>query len=305
MTTKIEWTDETWSPVTGCTKISPGCAHCYAEHMARRLAGRCGYPESPHHFDVTLHPDRLNQPLRWRKPRMIFVCSMSDLFHEDIPTEFIIRIFDTIRATPHHIYQILTKRPARMLSLLKHSLGMLTAWPLPGVWLGVTVENQKAANERIPLLLQTPAAVRFVSCEPLLGPLNLSGYLSCPECGGSGYVADGRGSAEPCGCNAEPRLDWVIVGGESGPGARPMHPDWVRSLRDQCQSAGVSFFFKQWGEWLPNVYGDKSIPNGTDFNVKHHLFDDGVAVARVGKKAAGRLLDGRTWDEMPRKGNTQ
>lgn len=295
MTAGIKWVDKTWNPVTGCTKISPGCKYCYAERAARRLAGRFGYPVNEP-FRVTLHPDRLDQPLRWREPRMILVCSMSDLFHEDIPTEFIIRIFDTIRATPHHIYQVLTKRPARMLSLLKHPLGMLTAWPLPNVWLGVTAENQQTADKRIPLLLQTPAAVRFVSCEPLLGSVDLSRYLSCPECGGSGYAVNGHGSGEPCGCNAGPWLDWVIVGGESGPGARPMHPDWVRSLRDQAQAAGISFLFKQWGEWAVET------TKGTITKVRRDQNDtQPIWMSRVGKKAAGRLLDGRTWDEIPKR----
>lgn len=224
---KIEWTDATWSPVTGCTKISSGCAHCYAERMARRLAGRCGYPESPHHFDVALHPDRLDQPLRWRKPRMIFVCSMSDLFHDDVPEQFIFRVLKITRNAPQHIYQILTKRPGRMCSVMREYYARLrTAYgrkaeePQQNLWLGTSVENQVAADERIPLLLQTPAAIRFVSCEPLLGAIDLGMYL-------------------------HHGISWCIVGAESGPGARLMDENWVRRLVTQCKQSQVPVFYKQ------------------------------------------------------------
>jgi len=316
MTTKIEWVrnpdgtkGETWNPVTGCTKVSPGCKNCYAERMARRLAGRYGYPEQPHHFDMMLHPDKLDLPLRWRKPRMVFSCSMSDLFHKDIPDQFVVAAFQMMALSPHHTFQVLTKRPQRMMHYvaddsfareveaasiiyaLRHDGILLPSehfntdrqirWPLPNVWLGVSVENQAAADERIPLLLQTPAAVRFVSCEPLLGAVDLTYWLDYdPEVG------------------ARPALDWVICGGESGPGARPMHPDWARGLRDQCQQAGVPFFFKQWGAWAP-------YPNDGQFGpvpAQAHWFGEQEGppdMWRVGKKAAGRLLDGRTWDEMP------
>ena len=240
MSTDIEWTDETWNPVTGCTKVSPGCDHCYAERVTERFHG-------PGSFErVVLHPDRLDKPLRWRKPRKVFVNSMSDLFHEQVPDTFIGLVWQVMAETPQHTYQILTKRHARMRSFLNR-------WPdpLPNVWLGVSVEDQKWADIRIPALLDTPAAVRFLSCEPLLGAVSLTRWLH-----------GGFGVAGPW-----PDLDWVIVGGESGPGARPMRPDWARSLRDECEAADVPFLFKQWGGIRP--------------------------------KAGGRELDGRTWDEYP------
>ena len=231
MSTDIEWTDETWNPVTGCTKVSPGCDHCYAERVTERFHGKGAFER------IVLHPDRLDKPLHWRKPRKVFVNSMSDLFHEQVPDTFIGLVWQVMAETPQHTFQILTKRHARMRSFLRQ-------WPnyepLPNVWLGVSVEDQKWADIRVPALIQTPAAVRFLSCEPLLGPVRI-GYMSL--------------------------LDWVIVGGESGPGARPMHPDWARDLRDQCEAAGVPFLFKQWGGIRP--------------------------------KAGGRELDGRTWDQYP------
>ncbi len=228
--TAIEWTDATWNPATGCDKVSPGCDHCYAERIALRD------PKNfPTGFAVTLHPERLDKPLHWREPRRIFVNSMSDLFHDQIPDQFIEQVWDTMAAAPQHTFQLLTKRPGRMRSLLRH-------WQvLPNVWLGVSAENQKWADVRLPILAETPAAIRFVSAEPLIGPISLADHL--------------------------PGLDWVIVGGESGPEHRPMDPDWARDLRDQCTSAGVAFLFKQWGGRTP--------------------------------KAGGRELDGRTWDEYP------
>jgi protein gp37 len=279
--TAIEWTDATWNPVTGCTKVSPGCDHCYAETFAERFRGTPGH-YFERGFDVQLRPDKLDQPLRWRRPRRIFVNSMSDLFHDDVPDEFIARVFAVMALAGQHTFQVLTKRHGRMRSLLnsddfldlfgealytvEHPTGEETAepistWPLPNVWLGVSVENQQWADIRIPALLDTPATVRFLSCEPLLGPVDLSQWC---------YVSDSASV-----------LDWVIVGGESGRGARPMHADWARPLRDQCQTAGVPFLFKQWGEHLT-----VRTPSG-----EHQ--------ERVGKKAAGRELDGRTWDEFP------
>lgn len=265
---KIEWTDATWNPVTGCSKVSEGCRNCYAQTFAERFRGTPGhYFENG--FDITLRPDKLDQPLKWKKPRRIFVNSMSDLFHEDVPFDFIDRVFVVMSLAEHHTFQILTKRPSRMKEYLsknrlKH-IG-LNEWPLLNIWLGVSVENQKAADERIPLLLQTPSAVRFLSCEPLLGPVNLSMRTDRFE--------------------MVPGIDLVIVGGESGYNARPMHPDWAMSIRDQCQAAGVAFFFKQWGEWAPVL------------NPEPHAA--AKAFNKVGKKKAGRLLDGREWNEMPR-----
>lgn len=260
MPTKIEWTQETWNPVTGCTPISPGCAHCYAERMARRLAGRYGYPEAPHHFDVTLHPERLDQPLRWKKPRMIFVCSMGDLFHEDVPDDFILQVWQVMFKARRHTFQVLTKRPGRMLAVVSEFENLLREKPviLPNVWLGVTAENQEQADKRIPILLQTPAAVRFVSVEPMLGAVDIERYLlkpsSCSNCGAELPLRRKTvGPVQPCpNCDQymyefKRGIHLVIVGGESGPRARPMHPDWARLLRDQCQAAGVPFFMKQMG----------------------------------------------------------
>ncbi|AGL02462.1 DUF5131 family protein [Desulfoscipio gibsoniae] len=233
---KIEWTEATWNPVTGCSKISQGCKNCYAERLAKRLHAM-GNPRYKNGFNVTLHRDLVSLPLKWKKPRMIFVNSMSDLFHEEIPFEFIKAVFNTMVNADHHIFQVLTKRNKRMIELAP-----MLPWP-NNIWMGVTVENQAVIN-RIHDLRQTPAKIKFISAEPLLSDL--------PDF--------------PC-----KGVDWVIAGGESGPGARPMHPDWARSLRDQCQDAGVPFFFKQWG----------------GFN----------------KKAAGRILDGQTWNQLPNRYN--
>jgi protein gp37 len=293
--TSIEWTDKTWNPVTGCSVVSPGCDNCYAESIAKRFAGT---PQFPNGFQVTLRPERLEQPLKWRKPSMVFVNSMSDLFHDDIPDSYIARVWMTMFFAPQHTFQILTKRAGRMRSWVQRWTSGEIPHPetgmrppsrvvLPNVWLGVSAEDQKWANVRIPALLDTPAAVRFVSAEPLLGSIDMRMWLEDdPE----KYDV--------------PRLDWVIVGGESGPKSRAMHPDWARSLRDQCTSAGVSYLFKQWGEWAPN--GSYRKDTGTpQSSSREHVFEDGgqdgfiPVMARVGKKQAGRLLDGRTWDEFP------
>lgn len=229
---KIEWTEATWNPVTGCSKISHGCTNCYAERLANRLQSM-GNPRYKNGFNITLHNDLIDLPLTWKKPRTIFVNSMSDIFHEEIPLEFIEAIFNTMVKANNHIFQVLTKRSRRMVELASK-----LPWP-ENVWMGVTVENTETIN-RINDLKQIPAKIKFISAEPLLSNL--------PDI-------------------PLKNIDWVIAGGESGPGARPMYPDWVRSLRDQCQTAGVSFFFKQWG----------------GFN----------------KKAAGRVLDGQTWNQTP------
>jgi protein gp37 len=232
-TTSIEWTEATWNPVTGCTKVSQGCKHCYAERMARRLQmmGQRNYTNG---FKLTLHEHMLEVPLAWKKPRMIFVNSMSDLFHEGVPTTFIRKVFDSMRRASWHTFQILTKRSDRL-----RQLDAQIDW-LANVWMGVSVESKRYAF-RIEHLRHTHTAVKFLSVEPLLGPLprlNLQG------------------------------IQWVIVGGESGPGARPVAKEWVIDIRDQCLTAGVSFFFKQWGG--------------------------------INKKRTGRLLEGRTWDDLPK-----
>lgn len=229
---KIEWTESTWNPVTGCTRISAGCKNCYAERMALRLRA-AGSPNYANGFEVTLHPHALEIPLRWKQPRTIFVNSMSDLFHKDVPFDFISKVFDVMRRASQHRFQILTKRSQRLARL-----NPKLTWP-QNVWMGVTVENAECAF-RIDHLRQTDAATKFISFEPLLGlipDINLKG------------------------------IDWAIVGGESGPKARPMEPQWAANIRDQCLSANVPFFFKQWGG--------------------------------VNKKQNGRMLAGRPWNEMP------
>lgn len=232
----IEWTDATWNPVTGCDKVSPGCAHCYAERIAERFRGT---PTFPGGFDLSLHHNRLELPLRWKRPRRIFVNSMSDLFHEQVPLPFIQEVFETMRKAYWHQFQVLTKRGGRL-----RELAPQLEWPA-NVWMGVSVENQRWTS-RIDDLREVPAAVRFLSLEPLLGPLRLN--------------LDG--------------VHWVIVGGESGPRARPMREDWVLSIQEQCRVADVPFFFKQWG-----------------------AFDEhGI---RRGKKATGRSLQGQIWNDMP------
>lgn len=300
---KIEWTEATWNPTVGCTKVSPGCDNCYAEKITNRFGGAGAFDT------VVLHPDRLDKPLHWKKPRRVFVNSMSDLFHDDVPDTFIAEVWAVMAMAPQHTFQVLTKRHARMRSILSSKRFRILVQnrsykrnpyfkppvlPLPNAWLGVSVEDQKWANIRIPALLGTPAAVRWLSCEPLLGPIDLYETAIGPL---------QRFPDEPNGETG--RIDWVVVGGESGRDARPMHPDWARSLRDQCVSAGVPFFFKQWGEWAPNGYrgiGNTELTSGgRERQIGEPIDDKGhrLIVERMGKKRAGRLLDGRTWDEYP------
>lgn len=384
----IAWTEETWNPVRGCSKKSEGCRNCYAESMAARFCA----PGQPYdglvkdgrwNGEVKMVAEHLNDPLHWRRPRRVFVNSMSDLFHENLADEDIDQIFARMAMAPQHTFQVLTKRADRMVEYLKKldperiynssldkhgvsSLPLITGhhlhwkltgkveggvqeesmerlygaaveWPLPNVWLGVTVENQDAAEERIPLLLEAPAAVRWISMEPLLGPVDLDlprceihgrDELSmdgryCNEC-----AADGFSGELAHGCWLDPLNDgvaWVVVGGESGSHARPMHSAWVRSLRDQCHERGVPFLFKQWGEWLPDYQRDFRIgtgtlhpapawglvkPNGAFRQViaagqKRDVSQDPTwgegedGTARVGKQASGRLLDGQLHNAYP------
>lgn len=417
---KISWTDTTWNPITGCSRISAGCANCYAERMAKRLAGRCGYPaDDP--FRVTLHKDKLLEPLGWKKPRIVFVCSMGDLFHEDVPDKIIRQIWDVAWKCPQHIFLVLTKRPERMKKFvnewaykeermpIRHrdimSLDDLyyhntCGWAIDGkinngyccahpknddrggnkyapccewlcpiaveldeedpecnlpsndpnycepnneemrlwerprhayvdnIWLGVTAENQGEAQWRIPILLEIPAAKHFVSCEPMLGPINLHNLIFENEVmidalGGTHGVLRPHG-----GKNA--KLDWVIVGGETGPKARPMHPDWARSLRDQCVEVGTPFHFKSWGEY-GTTYQDittgepsfrmfpdfetwvrkadtwvnggtcldrsgKVLRNGGDFRQAEYPV---AILQKIGTRESGRILDGVEWDQFP------
>lgn len=295
----IEWTDATWNPVTGCTKVSAGCKHCYAEREWARLVHLPAYITRAF-SDVACHPERLNQPLTWTKPRRIFVNSMSDLFHPDVPDEFIDEVFAVMALATRHTFQVLTKRPERMLTYMSNAemsvrdiikyepAAEKMCWPLPNVWLGVSVEDQDTANVRIPLLLKTPAAVRWISAEPLLGRIDLR------------FLWSRQTSRSAIGqINTYARLNWVVAGGESGPKARPTHPDAVRSLRDQCAAADMPFLFKQWGEW--QTIDDMSIEcvYKTPGRAPGHRFVDGVEVYRCGKRAAGRHLDGVLHDEYP------
>lgn len=359
--TKIEWTDATWTPIRArrfvpmpdgdpgdfgeerigwhCEKVSAGCKNCYAEPINRRLGTGLDY--KPGHLargDVSIFLDEkmLLAPLRWKKPRRIFVCSMTDLFADFVTDEMIDRVFAVMALCPQHSFQVLTKRPERMRAwltaarahpvalealdvtlhamaanpksqvgkrcIIQGDIAHLRVWPLPNVWLGVSVEDQESADTRIPHLLATPAKVRFLSAEPLLGLVDLSSHLwgrpkTCWDC-----TKD-----VDCGCGyetrsslGEPALHWVICGGESGPGARPMHPDWARGLRDQCAAAGVAFHFKQWGEWAPSESGEAI---GFDPDIAEHdcAFDvlRAETMRRVGKKSAGRLLDGVEHDGVP------
>ena len=355
MSTTIEWTQrpgtkgETWNPTTGCNKLSAGCKHCYAEVMHKRLQamGQAKYQQD-FSAGVVTHADTLSIPLKWKKPRTVFVNSMSDLFHEAVPFSFIDQVFAVMALTPQHTYQILTKRPERMAEYLAspdvysrvrsivdgpsdvRSAWFQTLnrfqredsqkqwwtdlrkenWPLPNVWLGTSVEDQATADARIPHLLMCPAAVRFLSCEPLLGAVDINPFLY--RVGGSRWE--------------QPRNDihWVIAGGESGPMARPMHPDWARSLRNQCKVAGVPFFFKQWGEWVGGQFDRRKAKmicqEGTVLNQlnggrifwckpgapKMHVWDEADhywtnASAKVGKARAGRLLDGVEHNEFPKR----
>lgn len=341
---KIEWTDETWNPVVGCRWASPGCDNCYAASMTRRLEsmGHKNYAglttKKRFNGKIRTLPEKLDQPLRWKKPRMVFVNSMSDLFHPDVPFEFVDKVFAVMALCPQHTFQCLTKRPERMAEYLSGPLILETReevvadqaihssrhyqmhdgrgvvwdcrgsdywryqkcsakdvenrrafrWPLPNVWLGTSVEDQERADERREHLRNTPAAVRFVSYEPALGPVDWSGWEF---------------------------VDQIISGGESGPGSRPSHPSCHRNTRDFCVEHGIAFFFKQWGEWAP--YTGRGIPP----NSVRYMYPGGrvsdhytaaeharkqlhgcVSMHRVGKKAAGRLLDGREWSEFPERG---
>lgn len=334
---KIEWTNNTWNPLRGCSRVSEGCRNCYAEQVAGRFSGE-GQPYeglitktakgATWNGQIKLVPEKLEEPLRWTKAGKIFVNSMSDLFHENVPDEYIDQVFAVMALAPRHTFQVLTKRPERMRAYLEmDNRAEAIGWaetdiyeargrlpigayhgpthrklPLSNVWLGVSVENQESADERIPLLLQTPSAVRWISAEPLLGPIDISAWID-PD-----YFTG-------CADDGIKGLHWVVVGGESGRNARPMHPDWARSLRDQCEDANVPFLFKQWGEYV-SVYdrqkdgpdwrrcGEVAASNepGRWLNVAggHGFHGDSVHfVKKIGKKTAGRVLDGRTWDEYP------
>ncbi len=302
---KIEWTDRVWNPVTGCTKVSQGCKNCYAETIANRFWGDRKFT------DVRCHEDRLEQPLHIKKPSMIFINSMSDLFHAKVSFEFIYEVINTIEFSPQHIFQILTKRPERALEFAHWYREKRKGCPLPrNIWLGVSVEDQETANERIPILLQVPAAVRWLSIEPMLGKINITHFLS-------GWKDEYDNHFLPIEIyniiKNNNKIDWVVVGGESGAHARPMHPEWVRSIRDQCKEYDIPFFFKQWGEWLPGerigtsykrcdngeIYGSNRDYERDNFGTNPDKYSGDLITLRIGKKKAGSLLDGKECKEYP------
>lgn len=345
--TSIEWCDASWNPVAGCDRVSPGCLNCYAVRMARRLATM---PQAQAKYRgltvvhgngkpdwsgvVRCQEDELRTPLTWRKPRRIFVDSMSDTFHKDVPFEFLDKLFAVMALCPQHTFLLLTKRPERAEEYFstwatRHKWGAAARafldepnvvggrdvgcvervcngpYPLPNVWLGTSTEDQRTADERIPHLLRCHAAVYFLSMEPLLGPITLRSTPRGWNTTGKARIAttvrtwleynqrvrDGNYSRVTYN-----RINWVIVGGESGPGARPVHPDWVRTLRDECQHAKVPFFFKQWGEFFPH---DQPEYHGFATTTRVVKLDEDKLASRVGKKTAGRSLDGREWNEYP------
>lgn len=332
--TGISWTERVWNPVTGCDRVSPGCDNCYALTMARRLKamGQAKYQQdgsqttSGPGFGVACHEDALAVPLRWRKPRRVFVNSMSDLFHGAVPFDFLVRVLAVMAATPEHTYQVLTKRHGRMHAFLsdpdlpdlveeavaEFSHTSLDRWPLPNLHLGVSAEDQKRADQRIPILLDTPAAVRWISAEPLLGPVDLGQWLTytCPRCAQASSWTDGRARrlgdetdefwCQNCGEESlledcpGPGLGWVVCGGESGPKARPMHPRWARGLRDQCAEAGVPYLFKQWGEWAPEPWKLDREPGETDDQYKARSDTAGATHAFTGGfyRVDGRDVEG-------------
>lgn len=371
--TNIEWTDASWNVITGCSVKSAGCKNCYAMKLAgtrlKHHPSRTGLTQETANGpvwtgEVRFNDEWLNQPLKWKRPRKIFVCAHADLFHENMPFDWIDKVFAVMALAPQHTFQVLTKRPERMLAYLsrpavevrvglqafdfclqaQHSSGGtsklgkglsmqasdinpggLAIWPLPNVWIGCTVENQETADERIPLLLQTPAAVRWVSMEPLLGPVDLT-HISPKIFAAKANALTGNWKWEGGPTKREsPALDWVVVGGESGQNARPMHPDWARSLRDQCAAAGVPFLFKQWGTWADltkdeagsalhqkatgdNIFTSTGKVLGAGYKsrygcggmVEENWREKGGAwMGKVGKKAAGRLLDGVQHDGYP------
>lgn len=347
--TAIEWTDASWNPVRGCSIVSPGCTNCYAMRQAHRHANRGGAYEGltkmskggPVWTGKIVTVDRLlDWPIRRRPPSRIFVNSMSDLFHEDVPLDFIADVFAHMAIAHWHTFQVLTKRAARMLALLKskafaerfaenyeracdvaHKIlaprmnkgtaprldETVPALPLRNAWLGVSTERQEEADERIPLLLQTPAAVRWISAEPLLGPIDLTAlqpwHTAATFHATAGFAIPALGRHTP---QLGPRLDWVVAGGENGP--RPPHPDWFRGLRDQCAETGVPFFFKQWGTWHWSDVHAKPFARALFVKLDgrtHTIADsepydvsDAMMVA-IGKKAAGRVLDGREHNAYP------
>lgn len=337
---KISWLNmpgfipETWNPIIGCSKVSPGCDNCYAEKMAIRLAHMPGNIEYSH--VIRSNPSKWNgktamvenalfKPQLWKKPRMIFVCSMGDLFHESVPFEWIERVYDMMYSNKQHIFIVLTKRPERAYQFWQWLLNKVAGVSIQDVcstskdniWMGVTAENQEQANKRISILLQIPASKRYVSIEPMLGPID---FYDININGEFYHALKGFGdiSGGDFGKFNGPKLDWVICGGESGPHARPMHPEWVKSVRDQCKDAGTPFFFKQWGEWSPRTWGlvqedhkcekwpclkvalnGKTGRSGNADDLTLDEYSNGNFMQKVGRNKAGNILDFKQYHQWP------
>lgn len=342
----IVWTDESWNPIRGCSLKSDGCKHCYAMGVAGRFSG----PGMPYegltvkttqgvkwNGQIKLVPAVLTQPIKWQRPRLIFVNSMSDLFHDSVPEAYIDKVFAVMALAKRHIFQVLTKRPERMREYcqklqsrafevagalmedgsicpfkedsqafhgadaeIQHAI---MRGPLPNVHLGVSVEDRATADERIRALCETPAAVRWISAEPLLGPIDIAPWLEkeCPSC----HCTSNHPHCPMCKLDRVPVIHWIVAGGESGPKARPMHPEWVRVLQEQCEAAGAAFLFKQWGEWAGGTGGRSGfiyLQNGSNScgDKNTHEWGCGAVSQRVGKKAAGRMLDGMQHDGYPK-----
>lgn len=335
-TSSIEWTDMTWNPVTGCSKVSQGCKHCYAERQWPRMRAMVEAYKGRAFTDVKCHPERLHQPLRIATPKKIFVNSMSDLFHEDVPFEFIASVFAVMSVTTRHTYQVLTKRPSRMREFFEWAMNghgpdhfnasdrisdhwpkhvewkgydnCGPAFPYQNIWLGISIENQETANDRIPYLLQTPAAVRWISAEPLIGPIDF--YKASNHWHKNGYTP-WRNTSVLSG------IDWIVIGGESGPQARPIHPQWAHQILDQSIPANVARFFKQWGEYEPiaHYFSNTEKRDEALLNPRHILVtsngnqwntdkdgqppSDCWIMLKTGKHNAGNALVGRKWQEFP------
>lgn len=310
---KIEWTEASWNTVYGCDKVSPACAHCYIERTPPYRMRGLRFERGSIPVQLLDDSKRMFQPIRWKKPRRIFVNSLGDTFHDDVPDEYIAMIFAVMAAAPQHTFQVLTKRAERMHDLLispafqrlvdttwENLNGrepgdppLETIWPLDNVWLGVTAENQRWLDQRIPYLLDTPAVIYWLSIEPMCGPIDLKPRMNRNQCLRCGEVHIGGVLLYDHEARTH-GIDWVVVGGESGPGARPMNPVWERQVRQQCAAAGVAYFFKQHGEWAPASMLPIQPPT-----VLQYMFSDGTEMLRVGRRIAGRLVDGQEWNQYP------
>jgi len=294
--TKISWTDATWNPITGCTKVSPGCKYCYAERWANARMGQFAKSKERKFSDIVIHEDKFDDPIKWKRPRMIFVCSMSDLFHEKISFAVLDTIFNVMRFADHHIFQVLTKRIDHALDYIEYLKHQEMSLP-KNVWFGVSIENQATADERIPKLQLIDASVKWLSIEPLLDEIDLKDSIWFA----TGFPVGKNINGKPLYSAYELGIDWIVVGGESGPKARPMNPRWVYKILNLCKSNRIPFFFKQWGEWVDpeNFPIQKDDKWPFDITKPVHRFDNLRVVYRVGKKAAGNKIAGFVYEQYP------